>query len=224
MKSFLQSLSTRAEFVLVIGFAFGLSCLASIDIVLRGFPQQATSFTDQALYATLIYEILILLLLGLLLHYRGWKLSDFHLKPSWIGTIQGPGLALIIYLIVILLSNIVSSIIPEAFSETNKAVSVSPTMSMTPIILVSIINPVFEEVFVCAYVINVLQKQRGVWFAVNTSVAIRLLYHSYQGIPGLLLIIPMGLLFALFYVRKQTLWPLLIAHAFWDMLPLYFYR
>lgn len=224
MKTFLQSLSSRTEFMLVIGIAFGWTSLVSIAIVLAGFPNRAATFNDQAVYSMLVYEIAIFLLLGLLLHCREWRFADFQVRPSWIGCIQGLALAVVAFLSYFLLATVVSAIFPDAFTTSNQAVTVSPSLSLTAIVLISVINPLFEELFVTAYVINVLHKRRGFWFAVNTSVAIRLVYHLYQGIPGILMVVPVGLLFATFYARKQSLWPLLVAHALWDFLPFYFNR
>ena len=220
MKDFLQSLNIRTEFTLVLGIAFGWSCLMSILVVLNGFPPDASVFDDQALYATIIMEIVVLLLLGLLLQQRGWRLDDFHLRPSAQGSLHGVMLAVLCLAIYFLLANLVGAISPNAFNATNQSVVISPSLSLAPIMLVSLINPLFEELFVTAYVINVLQPRRGFWFAVNTSTAIRLAYHLYQGIPGVLLIVPLGLLFAAYYARRRSLWPLLVAHALWDFLPL----
>lgn len=220
VKDFLQSLSTRTEFTLVLGIAFGWACLMSMLVVLNGFPADASVFDDLALYSTILMEIVVLLLLGLLLQQRGWRLDDFHLRPSLRGSLQGVMLAALCLLIYFLLANLVNAVLPNAFDASNQSVVISPSLSLAPIILVSLINPLFEELFVTAYVVNMLQQRRGFWFAVNTSTAIRLAYHLYQGMPGVLLIIPMGLLFAAFYARQRSLWPLLVAHALWDFLPL----
>jgi hypothetical protein len=51
---------------------------------------------------------------------------------------------------------------------------------------------------------------------VNVSVAIRLLYHLYQGGIGVIGIIPFGLIFAWWYARIGRLWPLFVAHGLTD--------
>ncbi|WP_258078145.1 CPBP family intramembrane glutamic endopeptidase [Xanthomonas axonopodis pv. vasculorum] len=52
------------------------------------------------------------------------------------------------------------------------------------LLAISLINPIFEEVFVCGYVIGALESRHGRAFAVNVSVAIRTSYHLYQGPIG----------------------------------------
>lgn len=56
--------------------------------------------------------------------------------------------------------------------------------------------------------------------AVTISVLIRASYHLYQGVPGLIGIVPMGLLFAIWFVRTRQLWPLIVAHALFDFVGL----
>lgn len=56
--------------------------------------------------------------------------------------------------------------------------------------------------------------------AVIISVAIRTFYHLYQGIPGLIAIIPMGLLFGIWFACSRRLWPLIVAHVLMDFIGL----
>jgi membrane protease YdiL (CAAX protease family) len=86
--------------------------------------------------------------------------------------------------------------------------------------LVCLVNPFFEEVFVSGYVIAALDPRRTAWTGINVSVAIRLLYHLYQGPVGVLSVVPIGLVFAWWYARTGRLWPLVMAHALFDFLPL----
>jgi hypothetical protein len=67
----------------------------------------------------------------------------------------------------------------------------------------SVINPVFEEVFVCAYVVTALKDRVGVTTAVNVSAGIRVFYHFYQGAVGVVGIAPMALLFAYWFARTR---------------------
>ena len=87
-----------------------------------------------------------------------------------------------------------------------------PTM-----ITASVVNPVFEEVFVCGYVITALKERFGTTTAINVSAGIRVFYHFYQGALGVLGITPMALLFGYWFVRTGRLWPLIVAHALQDL-------
>jgi membrane protease YdiL (CAAX protease family) len=54
---------------------------------------------------------------------------------------------------------------------------------------------------------------RGMWFAINASVAIRLAYHLYQGSAGVPSIVATGLIFGYWFARTRQLWPPIAAHG-----------
>ena len=85
------------------------------------------------------------------------------------------------------------------------------------LIAIGSINGLYEELFVAGYVITLLKERRGLWFAVNVSVAIRLMYHLYQGALSVVVIVPMGLILGYWYARKGRLWPLVVAHTLIDL-------
>ena len=91
---------------------------------------------------------------------------------------------------------------------------------MQLVFLVSIVNGIFEELFVAGYIITALTARRGMWMAINVSVVVRLLYHLYQGPIGVLTIVPMGLLYGYVYSRTRQLWPLIVAHVLIDIIGL----
>jgi hypothetical protein len=45
--------------------------------------------------------------------------------------------------------------------------------------------------------------------------------HSYQGVPGLILITVYGVMFSLLFIYTRTIWPAIIAHFFQDFLALF---
>jgi membrane protease YdiL (CAAX protease family) len=100
-------------------------------------------------------------------------------------------------------------------------VEISSDLRVRTVVILSLVNPVFEEVFVCGYLINALKKERSLVFAINVSVAIRLAYHLYQGPMVVLSIVPMGLIFGYWFARTGRLWPLVTAHALLDFFALW---
>ena len=107
-----------------------------------------------------------------------------------------------------------------ALAVASPHVSSSAGISLATAIVVSLVNPVFEEVFVCGYIIAALRKSSNPWIGVHVSVAIRLLYHLYQGAAALLAAVPFGLIAALWYQRTGKLWPVIVAHAVIDFIGL----
>ena len=70
------------------------------------------------------------------------------------------------------------------------------------------------------YIITALTQTRGMWTAINVSTGMRMLYHLYQGPTGILISVPMGLLFGYAYARTRMLWPLIFAHVLIDIIGL----
>jgi membrane protease YdiL (CAAX protease family) len=214
----IRALRPRTEFAIVVSVAFGYLILGSVLALL--FPSPHAPISEGGLRFLLVYEPVILLLLGWFLSMRGWSLEQLGFRPSARETLVGFGLAAVTYLAYVavwLVAVSISSGLPQA-AENNDLVA--PGLSLITIIAASILNPIFEEVFVCGYVISALTDSRGLSFGINVSVGLRLLYHLYQGAAGVLGIIPVGLVFAYWYARTGRLWPVIVAHALFDFVVL----
>jgi membrane protease YdiL (CAAX protease family) len=46
------------------------------------------------------------------------------------------------------------------------------------------------------------------------------LAHAYQGPLAVVTVVPIGILFTAYYLRTRRLWPVVVAHAFQDILAL----
>jgi membrane protease YdiL (CAAX protease family) len=88
------------------------------------------------------------------------------------------------------------------------------------VLLVSLLNPLFEEILACSYVIEALRSRLGVVAAINVSTALRVSYHVYQGPFAFLWVAMLGLLFAYAYVKWRRLWPVVVAHSIHDFVAL----
>jgi membrane protease YdiL (CAAX protease family) len=211
----IQSFSPSAEFIIVIVVAFGYVIGISVLAAFGRYPQ-AGQLTDRHLFALLIYELVLLALLLGFLRLRGWTLDRFGIRIGAAETLVGFALAGAAYLAYVLLIYTIYAVWPRAaYAIASPHVS-STGISLATVIAVSIINPVFEEIFVCGYVIAALQKARNPWVGVHASVAIRLLYHVYQGAIAAIGVVPFGLIMALWYRRTGRLWPVIVAHGLTD--------
>jgi membrane protease YdiL (CAAX protease family) len=72
----------------------------------------------------------------------------------------------------------------------------------------------------CEFIVTAAKKYNRSTAGINVSVAVRVLYHLYQGSIGVLGIIPVRLIFALWYARTGRLWPVFVAHALFDAIGL----
>lgn len=92
-------------------------------------------------------------------------------------------------------------------------------LSLTVILLVSAVNPVFEEAMGVGYFIHALRRF-GMWPAVLASAGFRALLHAYQGFTAVVIVLPLGIAFAVVYSRYGRLWPLVVAHAVFSLVAL----
>ncbi|HSJ74829.1 MAG TPA: CPBP family intramembrane glutamic endopeptidase, partial [Gemmatimonadales bacterium] len=86
-------------------------------------------------------------------------------------------------------------------------------------LLYSILNAVFEELLWLGLGFAAFRRF-GIGVAGTFSAALRLLAHVYQGPLALVTVLPVGIVFTLYYVRTRRLWPVVVAHAFQDTLAL----
>lgn len=219
MKRLVGRLPFPIEFVVVIGITLGYFIYSSMLLAIH--PASAPLIDQPGLMGLLLVEPLLALLACGFLYLRQWPFRQLGLSPSFRGTLQGIVLAFASWAAYVLLYSLAQSIHPIAATASSGGM-VSHDLKAITVLAVSIVNPFFEEVFVAGYVITALRSHRSPWFAVNVSVAIRLSYHLYQGPIALLYVIPVGLLFGLWYARTGRLWPLIVAHSLLDFTGLMF--
>lgn len=213
MRQIIESLSPRAEFATVMLGAFGMFVMSSITAAFDGGP--SAPLTDDSLLDLVVYEAALLAMLGIFLSVRGWRPADVGLSPTLKDTAIGAVIVLADYMVYIVAWSIYSQ-----FATAGSDLPIS-ALQASNVVLLSLVNGFFEELFVCGYLINAVKKRRSVVFAINVSVAIRLAYHLYQGPIAVPSIVPMGLIFAYWFAKTGRLWPLVVAHALMDLLALW---
>ncbi|KAF1705914.1 CPBP family intramembrane glutamic endopeptidase [Pseudoxanthomonas sacheonensis] len=207
------------EFLIVVAIAFGFLIYSSVSAALA--PVVEPSFSEGGLWGTVIYELFVLALLCPVLWLRGWKPQELGMELRSQDIWPAVGL-----LIACMVANYPLTWVGDQMAEginPSMDAMVAGRLSLSAVVVLSIINPIFEEVFVCAYVIRALERTRSQAFAVNISVAIRASYHLYQGPVGTIWVILVGLIFGWWFARTGRLWPAIIAHGLVDLLALMFY-
>ncbi|HTQ15617.1 MAG TPA: CPBP family intramembrane glutamic endopeptidase [Rhizomicrobium sp.] len=224
MREFLSRISPRTEFAVVVSIAFGLLILSSVAAVLHlGSPvTQHPAHNNRTLIGLMIYEIAAGAVLLPFLNMRGWTARKIGLLPGWRDTATGFGLFVVVYAVWYTIWVTFWMVAPTL--EYGIAASthvVSSGISLLTVGGTSLVNSLFEEVFVCGYIVTALKTGDGDnLLAVNTSVGVRLAYHLYQGATGVINIVPIGLIFAYWYARTGRLWPVVVAHASLDLVGL----
>jgi membrane protease YdiL (CAAX protease family) len=220
MRERIRNWSGRTELVLVLLIAFGATVPRSLTaLLLPDLLVHRTSppITNAALHSTLLYELAVMAILAMFLRVRGWTLERLGIRPTVRDSILGLGIFIGYYLAYVVLVMAVLAVWPRFAQIAMSTHLVGGRLEWPTMLAVSLVNPVFEEVFVCGYVISALKERRGITTAINVSAGIRVFCHLYQGAVGVLGIVPMALIFAYWFARTGRLWPLIVAHALDDL-------
>ncbi len=92
-------------------------------------------------------------------------------------------------------------------------------VTLPSLIAAAMVNGTFEEVFLLGFLARGL-RGFGLSIALGVPLLVRALCHMYQGPLGVLWVLGFGLILALYYVRWGQLWPPVLAHILWDIVPL----
>lgn len=208
------------EFLLISAGAFAYPIFNSLQVVLSSVPQAPVSNT--ALAFMLGYECIVFAVLWWILRTRGWTAPQFGLRMHRSDVAIALPLLALCY-VAFLFTYAIASDLGAKFRPVEEWFPIEGKLDPWLVVAISVINPIFEEVFVCGYTITVLSRIKGPWVAINVSIAVRLAYHLYQGTSGVAGILPMGFICALWYARTGRLWPVIIAHGLMDFIAFYEY-
>jgi uncharacterized protein len=216
VKAFIRNLSAPAEFLLVLSLWVGETVVSrAVKIVgqMRHAPPPPATIhlaSSSTLWLA-VYELLMLAVVLWIGRIRGWSLKSFGLRPTWKWTALGILLffatGFTARLIGMFLKNFVPSLLPSALQP-----HVVSEASLPFIMLISMINPVYEESLWAGYFVHAL-KRHGMWTTVLASALLRTFCHAHLGMRALVSILPMGVIYGLTYWRWRQLWPLVVAHS-----------
>jgi membrane protease YdiL (CAAX protease family) len=219
VKSFIRNLPTPIEFCFVILICFGLSIFTSIRGIVSHLMHAAKPFplSNSTALWLVGYELLAFAVVLWIARVRGWSMTTFGLRVSWKWTGAG-----ILLLIVVLVALSFQTVIFNLLNPPsgNVAPLTNGGLTLPFVILVTVINPIFEELMEVGYFVHTL-KRCGVWPAVLASAFFRALLHGYAGFNLAAGILLLGLIFGFAYAWWRQLWPLVVAHAIIDFFALY---
>ena len=203
----------------VIAAAFGIFLVCNIISLMLGEADEPATVSESGMWVNVAIELVIGAVVWFGLHRRGWTFQAIGLgRPDRRDPVQGIGLAVVCWVLDLLLLTAAGAIFPGLLTG---GVETSGPLSLSAVLLVSLVNPIYEEIFVCAYVIEATRRHgEWTWWGIAISAALRLAYHMYQGPSGMAFIMPFGLLCAIWYARTSRLWPLVIAHGLLDLVGL----
>src|SRR5579859_4427565 len=210
MKDF-DGRSTVAEVALVFGFIVGVPVAWSLVIGHRF----AGDFSQGRLLRTVAAEVVLALcFVPWLMRRRGWDPGRVASRPS-VGD-AGRGILLWVAGYAAYLTSVTACVVlwPQTLAQLRQFAPRS-SAAVWVVILVSIINPVFEEFLFLGYAVPRLECF-GLPVACLVSIALRTMLHAYQGLIAIVGILPLAIIFTLYYARTRRFWPVVTAHLIFD--------
>jgi CAAX protease family protein len=209
------------EFTLIISISLGYFIISSFQWATLDTSGPITlTYGDSQILQIIYYEFIVLLIVISILKWQG-RSFNFGFSFSIDKITMGLVLFIANYFLYIILFRLLGDYVLGfnlISGESSQPISYSVNISAFPLLLFSVFNPLFEEFILVGYVVTAIRKKFGLLSCLILSVGFRLSFHIYQGPIILLSILPMGILFTLYFWRKRTILPLIIAHGLMDFL------
>ena len=204
-----------AEVGWVLGLTLGIMVTGSLILLVQRAGQPVIEMSDGRLLRTLGVEVALAFALVLILRRRGWTVARLTVPFRWTDLLHGLGILVVTLLVHTAISLFTYALALNLLVRLAE-ISFAGHLSWPIVAIVAMINPLFEETLFLGYLVNAL-RSRGIGAAVGVSVVARALVHLYQGPLALFSITPLGLVFALYFVRTRRLWPVVMAHMLLDV-------
>ncbi len=202
-----------SEAFIVSGICFGLFILLSLQAMLSGFPD--SPFSESGMGWGLGCELVLATAALAFLHARGFDIASLAPQPTMKGSLIGLGLFFGAWLL--------GAVVTWPFeaaqgSQPIDRMVAESRLSMPVVIAFALVNATFEEVFFMGVLVRGL-RSHGLSVAIGFPLLVRVLCHLYQGPMGVVWVMAYGLLVSVVYVRRPVLWPLVLSHILWDIVP-----
>jgi membrane protease YdiL (CAAX protease family) len=201
-----ERLTQALEVILVLLLAFGLPIYSSTLHALN--PPLQTEINDEGILELLTFEMLTTGIILLIFKSRGIQLKQFLWLFQW--NMIWIGLSLVV------LRLLIGEFGNWLWAQTPFAIPNNTTFtlsaSLLPLALLIVFNSIYEEFFLLGY-LHFRMHRLGIVTFIALSSLIRFSYHTYQGWASAPMLLPMGILFSIYYFKPQKLWPPILAHA-----------
>lgn len=171
----------------------------------------AIALNDREALMTLGIEAVFALILVPWLWWRGWR-------PGMLGAPSGPldvPRGIVLWFLAYLALGVVFGLV-SLFQKELVEPAVKVHLSDLVIVAVSILNALFEELLWLAYGVTALARRIGLRRACIASIVLRTAVHVYEGPLAVLGVLPIGIVFTVYFARTRRVWPVIVAHALQD--------
>jgi membrane protease YdiL (CAAX protease family) len=200
-----------------VGTCIGLFAVGAISSLVLRLPTQ-TMITDAGLLRTLLLEALLAAAWIPVLRRRGWSLGCVSVRLEVMDLARGVGVLVLSYLAYWLAFTLAMLAFPM-FPDFARGMQFGGAPSWWAVVIVSLVNPVAEEFLYLGFITNLVRAD-GLQVALLAGIVARAAVHVYQGPVGLVSAIAIGLVFGIYYLRSDRLWPVVVAHGLSDFIAL----
>jgi membrane protease YdiL (CAAX protease family) len=203
------------EVALIVAIFAGWFIVASVRAVVAGFP--VPHLSDQEALSIVLIECVASPVALAVLYFRGWRLKDGAVRITWFYSFVG----LLLFGIAYFAEDFLYEVLSPDIGGGDFLVAFRQSITLSPVValVTSVVNGVFEEFFLCRYLVEAFSRF-GLPMALGVSALVRVAYHLYQGPLGALLVLGFGILVTVFYWRYRQVWPVMFAHILTDLLAL----
>jgi len=171
----------------------------------------AVALDDRQALATLGIGGIFALVFVPWLWWRGWR-------PAMLGAPSGPldvPRGIVLWFLTSLVLAAVFGLV-SIFQKEIVEPAVKVHLSDLVIVAVSILNALFEELLWLAYGVTALARRIGLRRACIASIVLRTAVHVYEGPLAVLGVLPIGIVFTIYFARTRRVWPVIVAQALQD--------
>ena len=177
------------------------------------------ALSDARLGRALAMELLLSATVGAWLWRLGWRPFRTATRPfAWGDLLRGLSLWVALITAVLCWALVCRTLLPDTFAAASET-QITGRPHLGIVVPFTLFNAVFEELLWLGLGFAAFQRL-GIGLAGVLSAGLRLMVHAYQGPLALITIVPFAALFTIYYIRTRRLWPIIVAHAFQDLLSL----
>jgi membrane protease YdiL (CAAX protease family) len=177
------------------------------------------ALTDAIMLRSWGLQLLLSATLGVWLWRLGWRPHRTATRPfAWTDLPRGLGLWVAAFAAVLGWALVCRALLPNVFAAAIET-QITGRLHLAVVVPYALFNAVFEELLWLGLGFAAFRRLGVVW-AGGLSIALRIMIHAYQGPLAVITIVPMAVLFTVYYIRTRRLWPIVAAHAFQDLLSL----
>lgn len=208
-----RTTTTPAEAIGIVTLCFGWFIIVSAHAVSVGF--HSGSFSEAGALGLVALEIILAAVAIYVLGSRGFDIASLYPQPSLVGVLAG----LVVSAAAFGAAWAVTSVFDwDYYSLPLERLMGGAPIGLPALVLLGIVNGAYEEMFLLGFLLRGLRGY-GLSIAIGVSILVRVLYHLYQGPLGALYVGVFGLVLSLYYVSSGKLFPVILAHAMWDIIP-----